>query len=113
QGAVWIWVMFRIGDDAPRGGAASASITGGTGTGTGAATVADTSTVAAPTGTTAPTAPIWRSTTALFLMFFFGLQSMNAYVQMGWLPQIYRDGGTPASTASLALALVGALNVVG
>lgn len=57
--------------------------------------------------------PIWRSRTAMLLMVFFGLQSMTAYVQMGWLPQMLKDAGVSASTASVALAMVGALNVVG
>ena len=56
---------------------------------------------------------MWRSPTALFLLVFFGLQSMNAYVQMGWLPQIYRDNGASAATGTIALALVGGLNVIG
>ena len=108
QLAVWAWVMIRIGDDKPRGSRPSASDAGNATT---AAATADPATTAA--ATTSPTAPIYRSTTALFLMFFFGLQSMNAYVQMGWLPQIYRDGGASANTGTIALALVGALNVVG
>ncbi|WP_298088103.1 MFS transporter [uncultured Corynebacterium sp.] len=105
QLAVWAWVMIRIGDDKPRGSRPSASDAGNATT--------DGATTDATDGTMAPTAPIYRSTTALFLMFFFGLQSMNAYVQMGWLPQIYRDGGASANTGTIALALVGALNVVG
>ncbi len=66
-----------------------------------------------------PTAPararvsLWRAPTAVFLMLFFGLQSMNAYFQMGWLPQVYIDSGVTASVASVALALVGALNIIG
>ncbi len=65
-------------------------------------------------GAEAPaSAPMWRSPTALFLLVFFGLQSMNAYIQMGWLPQIYRDSGASATTGTLALALVGGLNVIG
>lgn len=56
---------------------------------------------------------LWRSSTAVFLMLFFGLQSTNAYIQMGWLPQIYRDAGMSASIGSIALAMVGALNVLG
>src|SRR5699024_5873831 len=56
---------------------------------------------------------MWRAPTAVFLMLFFGLQSMNAYIQMGWLPQIYVDSGASVSVGSVALALVGALNVVG
>ena len=42
-----------------------------------------------------------------------GLQSMNAYFQMGWLPQVYIDNGVSASVGSVALALVGALNIIG
>jgi MFS transporter, CP family, cyanate transporter len=56
---------------------------------------------------------LWRAPTAVFLMAFFGLQSMNAYIQMGWLPQIYIDSGAPASVGAIALALIGALNIVG
>jgi CP family cyanate transporter-like MFS transporter len=46
-------------------------------------------------------------------MLFFGLQSTNAYIQMGWLPQIYRDAGLDPAIGSVGLALVGALNVFG
>jgi MFS transporter, CP family, cyanate transporter len=60
-----------------------------------------------------PGGSLWRAPTAVFLMAFFGLQSMNAYIQMGWLPQIYLDSGAPASVGALALALIGALNIVG
>jgi len=56
---------------------------------------------------------LWRSPTAVFLMVFFGLQSMHAYIQMGWLPKIYVDNGVAASTASVALAVVGSFNIVG
>jgi len=56
---------------------------------------------------------LWRSPTAVFLMMFFGLQSMHAYIQMGWLPKIYVDNGVAASTASVALAVVGSFNIVG
>ena len=87
QVVVWMVVVARLGDDAPPR--------------TPAATPA------------APTAPMWRSRTAVFLLIFFGLQSMNAYIQMGWLPQIYRDGGASATVGTLALALVGGLNVIG
>ena len=56
---------------------------------------------------------LWRAPTAVFLMLFFGLQSTNAYIQMGWLPQIYRDAGVSPAVGSVGLALVGALNVIG
>lgn len=85
QVVVWLVVVGKLGNDAPR--------------------IDD----------DAPTLNVsmWRSPTALFLLLFFGLQSMNAYVQMGWLPQIYRDNGLSAATGTIALALVGGLNVVG
>ncbi|SOD58171.1 MFS transporter, CP family, cyanate transporter [Streptomyces zhaozhouensis] len=47
-----------------------------------------------------------RSPTAWALGVFFGLQATAAYVTMGWLPQIYRDAGVPASEAGMLLALV-------
>ena len=56
---------------------------------------------------------LWQAPTAVFLMLFFGLQSTNAYIQMGWLPQIYRDAGVSPAVGSVGLALVGALNVIG
>ena len=54
--------------------------------------------------------PIHRSRTAVALCAFFGLQSMNAYVQFGWLAQIYRDAGVSAATAAL---LVGTMSLFG
>ncbi|MCY1157505.1 MAG: transporter [Citricoccus sp.] len=60
-----------------------------------------------------PGGSLWKAPTAVFLMAFFGLQSMNAYVQMGWLPQIYLDSGAPASVGAISLALIGALSIVG
>ena len=54
--------------------------------------------------------PIHRSRTAVALCAFFGLQSMNAYVQFGWLAQIYRDAGISAGTAAL---LVGTMSLFG
>ena len=57
--------------------------------------------------------PLWRSRTAVFLMMFFGLQSMHAYIQMGWLPTILIDHGVPGGTAGLALAWVGSFTIVG
>jgi CP family cyanate transporter-like MFS transporter len=56
---------------------------------------------------------LWRSPTARFLMLFFGLQAMNAYIQMGWLPTMYTDSGVSSSTASIGLAVIGAFNIAG
>ena len=92
QVVVWMVVMARLGDDRPRPGPATSPDSG---------------------AEASESAPMWRSPTARFLLVFFGLQSMNAYIQMGWLPQIYRDSGASATTGTLALALVGGLNVIG
>ncbi|QGS35051.1 MFS transporter [Corynebacterium xerosis] len=92
QVVVWMVVVARLGDDRPRPGPATSSDSG---------------------AEASESAPMWRSSTARFLLVFFGLQSMNAYIQMGWLPQIYRDSGASATTGTLALALVGGLNVIG
>lgn len=53
---------------------------------------------------------IWRSPTAVALALFFGLQSTNAYVQFGWMSQIYRDAGLSLGYSS---ALVGVIAVLG
>lgn len=53
------------------------------------------------------------SPTALALTVLFGTQSMNAYVQFGWLPQIYRDAGLSAGYAGLLMSLLTLLTLVG
>ncbi|MFI1026434.1 CynX/NimT family MFS transporter [Streptomyces sp. NPDC020951] len=60
-----------------------------------------------------PPAPlrITRSRTAWALAVFFGLQATAAYITMGWMPQIFRDAGVPASTAGLLLAVTMAMGV--
>ncbi|WP_084082667.1 MFS transporter [Corynebacterium freneyi] len=89
QVVVWAVVVVKLGNDAPRPSQATGD------------------------RDQALDVSMWRSPTALFLLVFFGLRSMNAYVQMGWLPQIYRDNGASAATGTIALALVGGLNVIG
>ncbi len=56
---------------------------------------------------------IWRSPTAVALMLFFGLQSMNAYIQMGWLPSILIDAGVASAHATLTAVVVNAMGIVG
>lgn len=85
QLVVWVIVFSRVGFDFPR----------------------------STTPVDAPVIPVRRAPTAVFLMLFFGLQSMNAYVQMGWLPQIYIDAGVTPTVGSIALVVVGALNIIG
>ncbi|WP_244904690.1 CynX/NimT family MFS transporter [Streptomyces prasinopilosus] len=59
----------------------------------------------------APGPRITRSRTAWALAVFFGLQATAAYITMGWMPQIFRDAGVPASTAGLLLALTMVMGV--
>ncbi|MFC8492271.1 CynX/NimT family MFS transporter [Streptomyces sp. NPDC057235] len=52
-----------------------------------------------------------RSRTAWALGVFFGLQATGAYITMGWMPQIFRDAGVPASTAGVLLAVTMVMGV--
>jgi MFS transporter, CP family, cyanate transporter len=50
--------------------------------------------------------PVHRGLQAWALAGFFGMQSLAAYVVMGWLPSILQDAGIPSARAGLLLALV-------
>ncbi|MFJ3540004.1 CynX/NimT family MFS transporter [Streptomyces sp. NPDC090109] len=54
---------------------------------------------------------VTRSRTAWALGAFFGLQATGAYITMGWMPQIFRDAGVPASTAGVLLAVTMVMGV--
>ncbi|WP_298584824.1 MFS transporter [uncultured Kocuria sp.] len=56
---------------------------------------------------------ILRSRTAVALCVYFGIQSMHAYVQFGWVAQIYRDGGLEQAQAGLMAALIAAMGIPG
>lgn len=58
-------------------------------------------------------APMSSSPTAVALAALFGIQAMNAYVQFGWLPQVYRDAGLSATYAGALQALLSLITVVG
>ncbi|HET8600006.1 MAG TPA: MFS transporter [Segeticoccus sp.] len=60
-----------------------------------------------------PAARLIRSRTAWALCLYFGVQATNAYIQFGWLPQIYRDAGLSAETAGVLTSVVAGLGVVG
>ncbi|GAA5124445.1 MFS transporter [Alloalcanivorax gelatiniphagus] len=64
-------------------------------------------------GEAAPTGRIAHSPTALALTVLFGVQSMHAYVQFGWLPQVYRDAGISASHAGSLQALLSSVGILG
>jgi len=61
----------------------------------------------------APTGRVAHSPTAIALTVLFGVQSMHAYVQFGWLPQIYRDAGISASSAGALQALLSSVGILG
>lgn len=52
-----------------------------------------------------------HSRKAVALGVFFGVQSMQAYVQFGWLSRMYRDGGLSATDAGLMLTLAVGLGI--
>ncbi|MFI6010788.1 CynX/NimT family MFS transporter [Streptomyces sp. NPDC051243] len=58
-----------------------------------------------------PPLRVTRSRTARALAVFFGLQATAAYITMGWMAQIFRDAGVPASTAGLLLAVTMVMGV--
>jgi CP family cyanate transporter-like MFS transporter len=66
-------------------------------------------------GTPAPVSTeglrIARSRTAWAVAVLFGLQSTQAYVTIGWVPQIYRDAGLSPTYAGVLLALIPAIGV--
>ncbi|MFF5423987.1 MULTISPECIES: CynX/NimT family MFS transporter [unclassified Streptomyces] len=65
----------------------------------------------APAPGEAPAPRVTRSRTAWALGCFFGLQATGAYITMGWMPQIFRDAGVPASTAGVLLAVTMVMGV--
>ncbi len=61
----------------------------------------------------APNGRIAHSPTAVALTVLFGVQSMHAYVQFGWLPQIYRDAGLSAFSAGAMQAVLSSVGILG
>ncbi|WP_165356815.1 MFS transporter [Nocardioides zhouii] len=64
-------------------------------------------------GDAAPSGRIAHSPTAVALTVLFGVQSMHAYVQFGWVPTIYRDAGLSASAAGAMQGLLSAVGIIG
>lgn len=60
-----------------------------------------------------PASRLTSSRTTLALCGYFGIQATNAYIQFGWLPQIYRDAGLSATYAGALMALLTGLGVIG
>ncbi|GAA1080083.1 MFS transporter [Tsukamurella spumae] len=55
---------------------------------------------------------VLRSPVAWAVTGFMGLQSLQAYALIGWIPTIYRDRGASAETAGAMLAIGGILSVL-
>lgn len=60
----------------------------------------------------APAVPVWRSSTAVFMMLMFGLQSMQAYVQFGWLPAMLTGAGISPGIGAAAVIVTHGLGIV-
>lgn len=54
---------------------------------------------------------VMRSRKAVGLGLFFGAQSMQAYVQFGWVAQMYRDGGLSQGHAGGMAAIIAGLGI--
>ncbi|MEV4938350.1 CynX/NimT family MFS transporter [Streptomyces zaomyceticus] len=117
--AVLPWIpLVRDRDRGTAGTGTGTARSAGTGneTGAGSGAGARSRTKAEATATPAAdkaAAPlrITRSRTAWALGCFFGLQATGAYITMGWMPQIFRDAGVPASTAGVLLAVTMVMGV--
>jgi CP family cyanate transporter-like MFS transporter len=59
-----------------------------------------------------PIRGLWRSSVAWSLTIFMGLQSLEFYATVTWLPTILRDRGTPSETAGFLLALVSVVGML-
>lgn len=114
QVVVWILVLTRVGVDKPAKPPVAKPSNSGTESMPTTATAetavdVDPAVVANKIASTS----LWRSPTAVAMMVLFGLQSSNAYVQMGWLPQMYIDQGVSPGRAAVGLAVLGTVNVIG
>lgn len=65
------------------------------------------------TDTEPPSVRIRHSPTAIALTALFGIQSANAYIQFGWLPQIYRDAGVSQVTSGVYMSIVTGMGIIG
>lgn len=114
-----------VGDGAGASGAANADITadadvaahtGANAPGNTAAASAAVDADAANAAAGAEPAKLWvmfRSKKACALALFFGLQSLHAFVQMGWLAQIFRDYGVSQNYAGMLAGLMQLLSIPG
>ncbi len=62
-------------------------------------------------GASVPVVRPSRTAVGWALALYFGTQSLNGYVIMGWLPQLFRDTGFSAGTAGLMVAAIMAFGI--
>ena len=60
-----------------------------------------------------PTGSLLRSPTATALAAFCGAQFLIAYVQFGWMPQMFRDAGLSPNAAGVMLGMVSLVAIIG
>ena len=63
------------------------------------------------TGPTSRPRRVLSSRRAVAMAGFFGLQSAQAYVQFGWIAQIYRDGGLGPASAGAMAGIIASLGI--
>lgn len=104
---------LAVGDGAAAGDGTGATAGDGVGDGAGASGAANADITAdadaANAAAGAEPAKLWvmfRSKKACALALFFGLQSLHAFVQMGWLAQIFRDYGVSQNYAGMLAGLM-------
>ncbi len=91
------------GPRAADGAGSGASVTAATASPP-AATASPSAATASPSAATAPVA-VHRQLRAWALTVFFGLQALEAYTTMGWLPAILQDAGVAPTEAGVMLAV--------
>lgn len=111
---------LAVGDGAAAGDGTGATAGDGVGDGAGASGAANADITAdadaANAAAGAEPAKLWvmfRSKKACALALFFGLQSLHAFVQMGWLAQIFRDYGVSQNYAGMLAGLMQLLSIPG
>jgi CP family cyanate transporter-like MFS transporter len=64
------------------------------------------------TGGGEPTRGLWKSPVAWAVTLYMGVQSLEFYSTLAWLPTVFHDRGVPVVTAGVLLAVVNACAIV-
>ena len=98
------WALIARSRRDRRGPGPRAADGAGSGASVTAATASPPAATASPSAATAPVA-VHRQLRAWALTVFFGLQALEAYTTMGWLPAILQDAGVAPTEAGVMLAV--------